>query len=76
MKIKSFLENVFSSMGDLLSIAPRERSEVYTVPDELPARGIGRHFDAVWALIGRQVEKEETAMQTASSTTDQLKVRN
>lgn len=76
MKIKSFLANVFSSMGDILSIAPRDRREVYTVPDKLPARGTGRHFDAVWAVIGRQFEKEETAIQTAGSAQDQLTVHN
>ncbi len=75
MKIKFFLANVFSSMGSILSIAPGDR-EVYTVPDELPAKGIGRHFEAVWTLIGRQFEKAETAMQTAPGTADQLKVRN
>ncbi len=37
MKIKSFLANVFSSMGDMMSIDSRERRDVYTVPDKLPA---------------------------------------
>lgn len=60
-KFFTFLLAVFFAMGSMLSLTPREgrTREVYTVPDDEPSQGIARHFEAVWALIGKAVEKYE-----------------